>query len=41
MREMHIVEQEQDGVQSVVLFWLALFPSTEGKNTSKENINIM
>ena len=33
---MHIVEQEQDRVQSIVLFGLALFTSTEGGNTSKE-----
>lgn len=36
MREMHIVEQEQDRVQSIVLFWLPLFTSTDGKNTGKE-----
>lgn len=41
MREMHIVEQEQDRVQSIVLFWLPLFTSTDGKNTSKEKkVNI-
>ena len=33
---MHIVEQEQDRVQSVVLFGLALFSSAEGRNTGKE-----
>lgn len=32
---MHIVEQEQDRVQSIVLFGLALFTSTEGRNTGK------
>lgn len=29
MWEMHIVEQEQDGVQSIIFFWLALFTGTE------------
>lgn len=42
MREMYIVEQEQDGVQSVVFFRLALLPSTDvgkKKNIKKANIN--
>lgn len=38
MCKMHIVEQEQDRVQSIILFGLALFTSPEGRNTSK-NIN--
>lgn len=34
---MHIVEQEQDRVQSIILFRLALFTSTEDHNSSKIN----
>lgn len=37
MWEMHIVEQEQDRVQSIILFRLALFTSTEDHNSSKIN----
>lgn len=43
MREVHIVEQEQDGVQSVVFFGLAFLPSTKvtKKKTqvNKANLN--
>lgn len=35
MREMHIVEQEQDRVQGVVLFGLALFTSTTETSEKK------
>lgn len=37
MWEVYIIEQEQDGVQSVVFFWLALLSSTEvERKKSKE-----
>lgn len=36
---MHIVEQEQDRVQSIILFRLALFTSTEDHNSSKIKSN--
>lgn len=35
MREVYIVEQEQDGVQCVVLLWLALLPSAEEEKQVK------
>ena len=37
MRKMDIVEQEQDRVQSIVLFGLALFASTEDTETQEKN----
>lgn len=37
MWKMHIVEQEQDRVQSIVLLGLALFASTEVGNVGKRN----
>lgn len=41
MWEMHIVEQEQDRVQGVILFRLTFFTSPEDDNTQQtNNINI-